>query len=122
MTTSFGFSSIKVSWPANAGHPDGFCTVLVGSQRRHLGGPHSRAVTTLSVSDPALGHRGVMARLLRGAENLPVEADALEPIVQAEQVGETHAAMHFGRGARDERADLRQMRLHMRGEAARLVG
>ena len=59
--------------------------------------------------------------MLRAAQHLPIIADALEPVVQAEQVGEAHAAMHLGCCARDEGADLRQMRLGVCGEAAGLV-
>ena len=42
-----------MSWPANAGHPVGFCILkpssrrVLSSMRRHLGGPHSRAMTSM---------------------------------------------------------------------------
>src|SRR6185437_11790384 len=49
----------RMSWPANAGHPVGFCNVRDScdartrriSNRRHLGGPHSRAMTGVVLED-----------------------------------------------------------------------
>ena len=51
----------------------------------------------------------------RAAEELAVEADALEPVVQSELVGESDAAVHFGRVFSYELSDLSQMGLGMTG-------
>ncbi len=63
-----------------------------------------------------------MAHALGPAQQLPVQPDALEPVVQAEKIGDAHAAMHLGGGARDEAADLGQMRLGVRGRQRGLGG
>src|SRR5579864_9619369 len=63
-----------------------------------------------------------MADFLGSAKGLTVEADALEPVMQAEKNGKSHAAMHFGGGARHEGADFGGVRLGMRRHALRLFG
>ena len=54
-----------------------------------------------------LGASGFLAHQFRRTEGLAVEADALEPVVQPQEVGEAHAAMHLGGGAGDEGAHFR---------------
>ena len=53
------------------------------------------------------------------AEQLAVQADALEPVVQAEQVGEAHAAVHLGGGLGQIAAHLADVGLQ---QAHRQVG
>ena len=62
-----------------------------------------------------------MAALFRGAEQLAVRADAFQPVMQTEQVGEAHAAVAFGRQARDLAADLAEMGLGVAGGTARVI-
>jgi hypothetical protein len=45
------------------------------------------------------------------AEDLPVEADAFEPVVKAKKIGETHAAVHFGGQAGNVTGYIAKMRL-----------
>src|SRR5262249_30859517 len=89
----FGANSMVTSLPGLAS-----CCASGGGAASAPAGPNS-------VSDPALCYGGVVARFFRAAENLAIEADALEPEVQAEQIGEAHAAMHLGRRPRDMAAD-----------------
>ena len=45
--------------------------------------------------------RRFFATHLGRAEQLPIEANALEPVVQADEVSKAHAAVDFSRGPRD---------------------
>jgi hypothetical protein len=53
------------------------------------------AAAANSGSQPSLHGCCFLATVFRRTQHLTIESDALEPIVQAEEVGETHAAMHF---------------------------
>src|SRR5215469_16190194 len=75
-----------------------------------------------SVSDPTLRDGRVVARFFGAAQNLPAEADALEPEMQAEKIGEAHAAMNLDCRARDMLANLGEMRLGVRRHQTRLRG
>src|SRR5215472_1706863 len=52
--------------------------------------------TRVTSFHPALQARGLLAAAFRSAEHLAIEADPLEPVMQAEQIGEAHAAMRLG--------------------------
>ena len=55
--------------------------------------------------DPALQAGSFVAHEFWPTEQLPIEADTLEPEVQPSEVGEAHPPVHLGGGARDEAAD-----------------
>src|SRR3546814_4793757 len=71
--------------------------------------------------DPALCRGRLLAAALWRAEKLAIERHALEPVVQAKQVGEAYAAMHLGRVAGHVASDLAEMRLGMAGRHPGLV-
>src|SRR5688572_31521247 len=64
----------------------------------------------------------LLAHALGAAEERTVGADPLVPVVQPEHVGDADAAVHFGRGARDEAARLTEIGFCMRSDQRRLVG
>src|SRR5579859_3874973 len=71
---------------------------------------------------PSLEACGFLAALLGAAEHLAIVANALEPVVQAEQVGEAHAAVRLGGHARDIAADVAEMRLGLQRSEAGFIG
>ena len=70
---------------------------------------------------PALQFRRFLSTPFRSTQHLPVEADAFEPIVQAKQVGESDAAVHFRRQSRNIPPNIAQMRLCLASAQTRLV-
>src|SRR3546814_11628859 len=69
---------------------------------------------------PALQYRRLFPDCFGPTQNLPVKADPLEPVMQPQQVGEAHAAMHLGRGASDKEAHFAGVGLGMARHHGRL--
>ena len=69
-----------------------------------------------------LQSRGFFPDYFRAAEELPVEADALEPVVESEFVGESYASVYFGRRFCDGFSDLGEMRFGVTGGQRRFFG
>src|SRR6266480_8100794 len=65
-------------------------------------------------------HQGCeMTHAFGPAEQLAIQANALEPVVQPQQIGEAHAAVNLGRDTRNELSDFRGVRLGVRGRERR---
>ena len=59
--------------------------------------------------DPTLQYCRLGPRRFGTPQNLPVESYAFEPVMQTNQVGESHTTMHLGRRAGDKAMDVSGM-------------
>ena len=81
---------------------------------------HSAPLSPRSRGDdlrrPTLHPRRFHAETFRSAEQLSIEPHALEPIMQAEEVGEAHAAVDLRGGAGNKATDLGELGLGVGGD------
>src|ERR1043166_4362240 len=127
--------SFRANWRVEARFGTGLAALMTPRQRANSPAvaiePLVRSASLISSWFRAAPHESIrealhprreVAHALRSAQQLAVEPDALEPVVQAEQIREAHAAMHFGGGARHEAADFGGVRLGLRGGERSLGG